>query len=98
MIKWNWLPLWLMEPLILSKPYAQSIPIIPDVYKRQALYAEKVRINPGNYVDAARTFKKLEYTDEEYAQEIHVVVYSVISGKFLRSSADITAISLALER
>ena len=35
-----------------------------------ALYAEKVRINPGNYVDPGRTFKQLEYTDEEYAEEI----------------------------
>ncbi|WP_288861859.1 4-hydroxy-3-methylbut-2-en-1-yl diphosphate synthase, partial [uncultured Bacteroides sp.] len=35
-----------------------------------AQYAEKVRINPGNYVDPGRTFRKLEYTDEEYAQEI----------------------------
>lgn len=31
---------------------------------------EKVRINPGNFVDPARTFKKLEFTDEEYAEEI----------------------------
>ena len=45
-------------------------PLVADV---AALYAEKVRINPGNYVDAARTFKKLEYTDEEYAQEIEKI-------------------------
>jgi (E)-4-hydroxy-3-methylbut-2-enyl-diphosphate synthase len=31
---------------------------------------EKVRINPGNYVDPARQFKHLEYTDEEYRQEL----------------------------
>ena len=30
-------------------------------------------VDPGNYVDAARTFKKLEYTDEEYAQEIQKI-------------------------
>jgi (E)-4-hydroxy-3-methylbut-2-enyl-diphosphate synthase len=35
-----------------------------------ARYCEKVRINPGNYVDPARTFKHLEYTDEEYAAEL----------------------------
>ena len=35
-----------------------------------ATIVEKVRINPGNYVDPARTFKQLEYTDQEYAQEI----------------------------
>lgn len=55
------------------------VPLIADVHFNPkvadiaALYAEKVRINPGNYVDAARTFKKLEYTDEEYAQEIQKI-------------------------
>ena len=29
-----------------------------------------MRINPGNYVDPARKFEKLEYTDEEYALEL----------------------------
>ena len=38
-----------------------------------AQYAEKVRINPGNYVDPARTFKHLEYTDEEYAAELQKI-------------------------
>jgi (E)-4-hydroxy-3-methylbut-2-enyl-diphosphate synthase len=45
----------------------------PNVADVAAQYVEKVRINPGNYVDAARTFKKLEYTDEEYAQEIEKI-------------------------
>jgi (E)-4-hydroxy-3-methylbut-2-enyl-diphosphate synthase len=35
-----------------------------------ALYVDKVRINPGNYVDPGRTFKHIEYTDEEYAAEL----------------------------
>jgi len=35
-----------------------------------ARYAEKVRVNPGNYVDPARKFIKIEYTDEEYAAEL----------------------------
>jgi (E)-4-hydroxy-3-methylbut-2-enyl-diphosphate synthase len=35
-----------------------------------AQYCEKVRINPGNYVDPGRTFKHLEFTDEEYAAEL----------------------------
>lgn len=33
----------------------------------------KVRINPGNYVDPGRTFKQLEYTDEEYAAELQKI-------------------------
>lgn len=53
-----------------------TVPIIADVHFNArvadvaALYADKVRINPGNYVDPARKFKHLEYTDEEYAQEL----------------------------
>ena len=45
----------------------------PKVADVAAQYVEKVRINPGNYVDAARTFKHLEYTDEEYAQELQKI-------------------------
>ncbi len=52
------------------------VPIIADVHFNPnvadvaALYADKVRINPGNYVDPARKFKHLEYTDEEYSAEL----------------------------
>lgn len=35
-----------------------------------ALHVDKVRINPGNFIDPGRTFKHLEYTDEEYAAEL----------------------------
>ena len=51
-------------------------PLVADVHFNAnvadvaAQYCEKVRVNPGNYVDPARTFKKLEYTDEEYAEEL----------------------------
>ena len=34
---------------------------------------EKVRINPGNYVDKVKTFDLLEYTDEEYAAELQKI-------------------------
>ena len=53
-----------------------DVPLVADVHFNPAvadvaaLYCDKVRINPGNYVDAARKFKKLEYTDEEYAAEL----------------------------
>ena len=53
-----------------------QVPLVADVHFNAAVadtaaaYCEKVRINPGNYVDPARTFKKLSYTDEEYADEI----------------------------
>ena len=45
-------------------------PVVADV---AATIADKVRINPGNYVDPARLFKHLEYSDEEYAQEIEKI-------------------------
>jgi len=51
-------------------------PLVADVHFTAhtadvaALYCEKVRINPGNYVDPGRTFRHLEYTDEEYAEEL----------------------------
>ena len=54
-------------------PLIADVHFNPKVAEVAALYAEGVRINPGNYVDAARTFKKLEYTDEEYAQEIQKI-------------------------
>lgn len=54
-------------------------PLVADVHFNAkvadiaAQYVEKVRINPGNYVDTARTFKQLEYTDEEYAAELEKI-------------------------
>ena len=51
-------------------PLVADVHFNPHVAEVAALYAEKVRINPGNYVDPARTFKRLEYTDEEYAEEL----------------------------
>lgn len=54
-------------------PLVADVHFNPRVADVAALYAEKVRINPGNYVDAARTFKHLEYTDEEYAQELQKI-------------------------
>ena len=51
-------------------------PLIADVHFNPAVadvaagIVEGVRINPGNYVDPARTFKQLEYSDEEYAEEL----------------------------
>ena len=54
-------------------PLVADIHFNPNVADVAARYVEKVRINPGNYVDAARTFKHLEYTDEEYARELQKI-------------------------
>lgn len=56
-----------------------NVPLVADIHFNAnvadvaAGIVEKVRINPGNYVDPGRTFKKLEYTDEEYALEIEKI-------------------------
>ena len=53
-----------------NTPLVADVHFNPAVADVAAQYVEKVRINPGNYVDPARTFKHLEYTDAEYEQEI----------------------------
>ena len=53
-----------------DQPLVADIHFNPKVADIAATIVEKVRINPGNYVDPARTFKHLEYTDEEYAAEL----------------------------
>ena len=53
-----------------STPLVADVHFNPKVADVAALYCEKVRVNPGNYVDPGRTFKHLEYTDEEYAEEL----------------------------
>lgn len=53
-----------------STPLVADVHFNPNVADVAAKFVEKVRINPGNYVDPARTFKELEYTDSEYAAEI----------------------------
>ena len=53
-----------------------NVPLVADVHfnasvaDTAARYADKVRVNPGNYVDTARTFKHIDYTDAEYAEEL----------------------------
>ena len=54
----------------ITTPLVADVHFNPRVADVAAQIVEKVRINPGNYVDTARTFKKLEYTDEEYAAEV----------------------------
>lgn len=53
-----------------------NTPLVADVHFNASVadvaaqYADKVRVNPGNYVDKARTFKHIDYTDDEYAAEL----------------------------
>lgn len=53
-----------------------TVPLVADIHFNPkaafeaARQTDKVRINPGNFIDPGRTFRKLEYTDEEYATEL----------------------------
>lgn len=51
-------------------PLSADVHFNPKAALTAAATADKVRINPGNFVDPARTFRKLDYTSEEYADEI----------------------------
>lgn len=54
-----------------------NAPLVADVHFNAAVadeaakVVEKVRINPGNYVDPARKFVHIEYTEDEYADELN---------------------------
>lgn len=61
-----------------------DVPLVADVHFNPkaafeaAAVCDKVRINPGNFVDAARTFRKLTFTDDEYAAEIERIRASLV--------------------
>jgi (E)-4-hydroxy-3-methylbut-2-enyl-diphosphate synthase len=54
-------------------PLVADIHFNPKAADAAALSVEKVRINPGNYVDPVKTFKHFDYTDEEYALELQKI-------------------------
>ena len=56
-----------------TAPLVADVHFNPRVAEVAARYAEKVRINPGNYTDPARTFRHLDYTDSEYAAELRKI-------------------------
>lgn len=61
-----------------------NIPLVADIHfnPKAAIAAasvvQKVRINPGNFVDPGRTFRQLSYTEEEYAAEIRKIENALI--------------------
>lgn len=63
-----------IKEIVRSRGY--ETPLIADIHfnpraaEAAAKIVEKVRINPGNFVDRVKTFATFEYTDQEYAQEI----------------------------
>lgn len=53
-----------------SLPLVADVHFQADVADAAARVVEKVRVNPGNYIDPARKFKHIDYTDEEYQAEL----------------------------
>ena len=56
-----------------TTPLVADIHFNPRAADVAAERVEKVRINPGNYVDKVKTLSHVEYTDEEYAAEIEKI-------------------------
>ncbi|HQV59361.1 MAG TPA: (E)-4-hydroxy-3-methylbut-2-enyl-diphosphate synthase [Chitinophagaceae bacterium] len=52
-----------------STPLVADIHFTPNAAEIAARIIEKVRVNPGNYVDKKK-FEQIEYTNAEYAEEI----------------------------
>lgn len=67
----------LIKNQLVKKGY--DTPIVADIhfYPPAAMvvadFVDKIRINPGNFVDRRATFKTLEYNDETYAAEIRKI-------------------------
>lgn len=51
-------------------PLVADIHFFPPAAMRVADFVDKVRINPGNFVDKRATFKTIEYDDASYAEEL----------------------------
>lgn len=57
-------------------PATAAVPLVADVHFQAdvadaaAQVVEKVRINPGNYIDPARKFRHIDYTEDEYQAEL----------------------------
>ncbi len=59
----------------LVRSHGCGVPLVADIHFNPnaafeaARHVEKVRINPGNFVDPGRVFRHIDYTDGEYAAE-----------------------------
>lgn len=56
-----------------STPLVADIHFTPNAAEIAARIVEKVRVNPGNYVDKKK-FETIDYTDAEYQEEIERIV------------------------
>jgi (E)-4-hydroxy-3-methylbut-2-enyl-diphosphate synthase len=61
-----------------------TLPLVADIHYNPnaaniaAQYIEKVRINPGNFVDGAKKFETIEYTNESYQEELQQIKKKLI--------------------
>ncbi|MCK9254626.1 MAG: (E)-4-hydroxy-3-methylbut-2-enyl-diphosphate synthase [Bacteroidales bacterium] len=56
-----------------KNPLIADVHFNPKIAEEAARVVEKVRINPGNYVDKRANFKKIEFTDSEYKLELEKI-------------------------
>ena len=54
-------------------PLVADIHFYPPAAMKAADFVDKVRINPGNFVDKRASFKIIEYDDESYAKELEKI-------------------------
>ena len=54
-------------------PLVADIHFNPKAADVAAVHVQKVRINPGNYIDKSKTFQQIEYTDEAYIAELEKI-------------------------
>lgn len=54
-------------------PLVADIHFFPPAAMRVVDFVDKVRVNPGNYVDRRASFKTIEYDDVSYAKEIEKI-------------------------
>ncbi|GET30351.1 4-hydroxy-3-methylbut-2-en-1-yl diphosphate synthase (flavodoxin) [Prolixibacter sp. SD074] len=53
-----------------ATPLVADIHFSPQAAKTAIKYVRKVRINPGNFYDPRAKFQKVDYTDDEYRDEL----------------------------
>ncbi|HOE39646.1 MAG TPA: (E)-4-hydroxy-3-methylbut-2-enyl-diphosphate synthase [Bacteroidales bacterium] len=56
-----------------KKPLIADVHFNPVIAEEAARIVEKVRINPGNYIDKRANFEKIEFTDSEYKLELEKI-------------------------
>lgn len=54
-------------------PLVADIHFFPPAAMRVVDFLDKVRVNPGNYVDKRASFKTIEYDNDSYAKEIEKI-------------------------